>query len=209
MKIELTTTEMKVLIDLIKDGATFNEIKKVVDTKPELQNEVKIGEQIWSKHNLKVNRFRNGEPIPLVRNKEEWCKLKTAAYCISPSGSYLYNWYAVNDKRGLAPEGWHVPSDDEWTKLTDYLGGEEIAGANMKSSAPIWNGNNWSGFTALAAGYHSIIGNFGDAGNGGFWWSSSPHNNYAWNRRLSSNSDRAYRNYNDLRYGFSVRCIKD
>ena len=105
--------------------------------------EVKIGQQVWTTENLNVDKFRNGEIIPEAKTAAEWHKAgenKQAAWCYynndSSNGTKygkLYNWYAVNDPRGLAPKGWHIPSDQEWTDLTDYLGGDEQAGAKMKS----------------------------------------------------------------------------
>ena len=113
-------------------------------------NEVTIGTQVWMTKNLDVATFRNGDPIPQAKTSdEEWDKAyvdaEQPAWCyfdnLPRNGEKygkLYNWYAVNDPRGLAPEGWHVPSDAEWTQLTDYLGGREKAGAKMKSE------NGWS-----------------------------------------------------------------
>ena len=110
--------------------------------------DVKIGTQTWKQRNLDVSTYRNGDNIPQVEDKEEWANLTTGAWCyyennkdISSLGlgiGKLYNWYAVNDPRGVAPKGYHIPSDAEWTILTDYLGGQELAGAKMKSSGG-WN----------------------------------------------------------------------
>ena len=214
MKIELTLTEMMALIDLIKKEEVLTAIKQVVEheQKPQV-DEVQIGEQIWMKEDLKVTHFRNGEPIPLVKNNNEWSGLITAAYCITKKGNYLYNWYAANDPRGLAPEGWGVPTDEEWTKLTNYLGGKSLAGRHMKSSSsdtPSWNGSNSSGFSGLPGGYRCGTGSFSNVGNNGYWWSASPGGYGAWNRSLDSDddSDNVYRDDYDQRFGFSVRCIK-
>jgi uncharacterized protein (TIGR02145 family) len=110
---------------------------------PLLSQDITIGTQTWTSKNLDVSTFRNGEAIPEAKSKEEWKKAgdnKTAAFCYyeydSKNGKVygkLYNWYAVNDSRGLAPKGYHIPSDAEWTILTDFLGGEDIAGKKMKS----------------------------------------------------------------------------
>ena len=110
---------------------------------PVLSQDITIGTQTWTNKNLDVSTFRNGEAIPEAKSKEEWSKAgdnETAAFCYyeydSKNGKVygkLYNWYAVNDSRGLAPKGYHVPSDDEWTILTDFLGGSDIAGKKMKS----------------------------------------------------------------------------
>jgi len=95
--------------------------------------DVKIGTQIWSNKNLDVSTYRNGDPIPEVQDKTAWANLTTGAWCFGEYGK-LYNWYAVNDPRGLAPNGYHIPTDAEWTILTDYLGGEKIACKKMKST---------------------------------------------------------------------------
>jgi uncharacterized protein (TIGR02145 family) len=175
--------------------------------------EVKIGSQVWAKEDLKVMRFRNGDEIPVVQDQDSWASMTRAAMCINPdTGVYLYNWYAVNDKRGLAPEGWHIPSDEEWKKLTTYLGGENLAGKAMKSSpsdTPSWNGTNSSGFSALPGGTRGYNGYFGSVGNFGVWWSSSPSWDNAWYRNLGSGNDAVGRGSSPQEDGISVRCIKD
>lgn len=169
--------------------------------------EVKIGSQVWAKENLKVTNFRNGEPIPVVQDQNEWSKMSTAAMCFTPEGEALYNWYAVNDSRGLAPEGWHVPSDTEWQQLVDFLGGDMLAGKAMKAKK--FGGDNSSKFKALLSGLRYDDGSFYNVGSYAYFWSSSPYGSYAWHRLLYSDYDNVYRfNYN-LRYGFSVRCVRD
>ena len=172
-------------------------------------NTIKIGSQEWATEDLKVTKFRNGEDIPLVTDDEDWSQLTTAGYCITPKGSYLYNWYAVNDPRGLAPEGFHVPSDEEWTELIDALGGEKIAGVALKTEE--WGGTNSSGFSALPGGYRGYYaGYFNNEGNNGNWWSSSAYgSSSAWLRSLYSDYDDVSRSNFSLRYGFSVRCLKN
>lgn len=168
---------------------------------------VKIGSQEWATEDLKVTKFRNGEDIPLVENSREWVELDSAAYCITPDGHYLYNWYAVNDPRGLAPEGFHVPSDAEWTELTNHLGGEKVAGKKMKTST--WNGTNSSGFSALPAGNRDTNGYFSFLGDNGYWWSSSSNGGFAISRRLYSGLSIGPRYDNYPQDGFSVRCLKN
>ena len=187
---------------------------------------VTIGTQVWMTKNLDVSTFRNGDPIPEARTDEEWQKArenKQPAWCYyendpSNGAKYgkLYNWYAVNDSRGLAPAGYHVPSDVEWTKLTDFLGGEEVAGDKMKSKSD-WaengNGTNTSGFSGLPGGYRFKNGPFYYIGDFGYWWSSTEFNTTnAWGRSLSYGSGDVYRGYYKYygkEVGFSVRCIKD
>ena len=125
-------------------------LKESLERKKDDFKSVIIGEQEWMLENLNVAHFRNGEPIPEAKTNDEWERAgmeKTPAWCYyydnDPENGKkygkLYNWFAVNDPRGLAPEGWHVPCDNEWTRLTDYLGGEEIAGTKMKNTSG-WGG---------------------------------------------------------------------
>ena len=136
-----------------------------------------------------MDKFRNGDPIPEAKTEGEWKAYGDegeAAWCYYDNDpkygekyGKLYNWYAVNDPRGLAPKGWHIPTDAEWTELTDYLGGEKKAGAKMKSKKG-WghgnNGTNSSGFSGLPGGYRYygyFDGSFKNVGHFGLWWSSS------------------------------------
>jgi uncharacterized protein (TIGR02145 family) len=185
--------------------------------------EVEIGEQIWMSTNLNLDKFRNGDPIPEAKTAEEWKKAgdnKQPAWCYynfdSKNGEKygkLYNWYAVNDPRGLAPEGWHVPTDLEWTKLSNHLGGDTISGLKLKSEKG-WenngNGTNESGFNGLPSGFNansdSFFYNIGKDGN---WWSSTDGGeDYAWARYLSYNLNSIGRSYPNKDLGMSVRCLK-
>ena len=168
--------------------------------------EIKIGSQVWAKENLKVTNFRNGEPIPVVQDQNNWSKMSTAAMCFTPEGEALYNWYAVNDSRGLAPEGWHVPSDTEWQQLVDFLGGDMLAGKAMKAKK--FGGDNSSKFKASLSGLRYYDGSFDNVGSYAYFWSSSPNGSNAWYRILSSGNDDVNRFSNLLRSGFSVRCVR-
>jgi len=184
---------------------------------------VVIGDQIWSSKNLNVDTFRNGDPIPEAKTNEEWERAgdnKQPAWCYPDNDpangetyGKLYNWHAVNDPRGLAAEGWHIPSDDEWQILVDHLGGEDIAGTKMKSTSG-WkedgNGTNESGFTGLPGGYRLGDGPFGGVGRGGGWWSSTEDGtSSAWLRGLGCLSGSVGRFDYDKGRGFSVRCLSD
>jgi len=185
---------------------------------------VTIGTQQWMAENLNVGTFRNGEPIPEAKTKAEWeaaYKNEAAAWCYynnDPANGKkfgkLYNWYAVNDPRGLAPAGWHVPSDKEWTVLVSYLGGENVAGPKMKSSTE-WNGggigNNSSGFTGLPGGERLYEdAGFYSSGDIGFWWSSTKNDKWnAWYRALHYSYTIAGRDNGGMNTGFSVRCVKN
>ncbi len=153
-------------------------------TVPPTASEVRIGTQIWMTRNLNVSRYRNGDPIPQVQDPSAWAALTTGAWCYYENNTVngttygkLYNWYAVNDPRGLAPTGYHVPSDGEWTTLTTFLGGESVAGGKMKATT-LWNSpntgaTNSSGFTGLPGGIRNRFGSIFDIGFNGNWWSSS------------------------------------
>lgn len=188
---------------------------------------VDIGEQFWSPDNLDVAAFRNGDLIGEAKTYDEWkaagAKGKPA-WCfyendIGNGQSYgrLYNWYAVNDVRGLCPTGWHVPSNTEWTELTDYLGGEDTSGAGMKSTSgwtDDWgqngNGNNSSGFAGLPGGRRDSDGAFFGVGGEGNWWSSTESSEFsAKYQYLSIENGNAYWNFNPKSNGASVRCLMD
>lgn len=180
--------------------------------------------QSWMTKNLDVVTYRNGDSIPLVTNNTAWAALTTGAWCYynNDSATYaaiygkLYNWYAVNDPRGLAPEGWHVPTDFEWTTLENCLGGSSVAGGAMKEigtthwTTPNTEATNISGFTGLPGSYRSNNGTFGAIGITGIWWSSTEFiTAFAWDRILGYNNGLILRSNDNKRYGFSVRCIRD
>jgi uncharacterized protein (TIGR02145 family) len=185
-----------------------------------------ISDQEWQMKNLDVDRFRNGEPIPHALTAEEW---KAAGEREEPAWCYynndvengeiygkLYNWYAVNDSRGLAPEGWHIPTDDEWTTLTDYLGGEEFAGDKMKTigtsywAIPNNEASNESGFSALPGGYRNFDSSFNNIFTNAFFWSATEiHDNYPCYRYLYNNYSTVSRSYDKMSVGASVRCLRD
>jgi uncharacterized protein (TIGR02145 family) len=128
----------------------------------------------------------------------------------------LYNWYAVTDPRGLAPKGWHIPTDLEWTILTDYLGGAIVAGGKLKEvgttnwNSPNTNATNTSLFTGLPGGSRNYDGNYFGIGEYGYLWSSTENfSNHAWGRRLDYLGGSAVRDDYDKLFGFSVRCLRD
>jgi uncharacterized protein (TIGR02145 family) len=157
----------------------------VADVDGNIYKTVKIGEQIWMTENLNVSHFRNGDLIPQAKTTEEWIQAGTEnepAWCYYDNNpengrkyGKLYNWYAVSDPRGLAPENWTIPDNKEWEQVIDYLGGNKQAGTGMKSVTG-WNskgnGDNRSRFTALPGGGRVYNGIFSDIENAGIWWSS-------------------------------------
>jgi uncharacterized protein (TIGR02145 family) len=176
---------------------------------------VAIGDQCWFAENLRSDNYRSGAAIPGNLTDIQWTATTAGAQAVYKNdpkhlSTYgrLYNWYAVNDARGLCPSGWHVPSDEEWTVLTDGLGGEEVAGKKLKTSS--WGGTNASGFSALPGGDRlNDPGNFDDLGDFGFWWGSSPSGSGAWYRFLYSGFSSVDRYAYYVRGGFSVRCVRD
>ncbi len=192
----------------------------VTDIDGNVYNTVTIGTQCWMAENLKTTRYNDGSAIPTGLSDAAWQNTTSGAYAIynnDPSNNTtygkLYNWYAVNTGK-LAPAGWHVPTDAEWTTLTTYLGGTSVAGAAMKTTnlwlSPNTGATNSSGFTGLPAGNRYFNGSFYNFGGDGYFWSSmETTTTNAWGCILYYNSSNAYRNYRDKREGFSVRCIKD
>jgi uncharacterized protein (TIGR02145 family) len=186
---------------------------------------VKIGSQLWLVENLKTTRYNDGTPIPKVADFSSWASTSDDAYCwynndsttYKPAYGAMYNWYAV-DKGMLCPVGWHVPSDGEWTALTDFLGGLSAASGKLKESGTThWNSpnggsTNSSGFTALPGGYRSYTdGAFFSNGDNGSWWSSSTAPVFgAWMRAMTNYETTDVREISTyLEYGMSVRCLKD
>lgn len=173
---------------------------------------VAIGTQVWMAENLDVSHFRNGDPIPEVTTKADW----EAAYRNeAPAWSYyrndaaqgkkygrLYNWYAVNDPRGLAPQGWHVATDKEWQQLIAAVGGQNAAFAKLKSA---------SGFAALPGGerlYSDAA--FYKSGEIGFWWTATRADKFnAWYHAMHFGLSQVGRDNGGMNTGFSVRCVRD
>lgn len=207
-------------------------------------NTVLIGTQCWTKENLRVRRYNNGTAIQFDAiggsggSSSTWQNSTIGAHAIyahdsvsTPSNltkyGYLYNWYAAkgiytngtilpNDTLNICPSGWHVPTDAEWTTLTDELGGESAAGGMMKSKGTsYWNSpntgaTNESGFSALPGGYRYSDGSFSNIRNNAYFWSASELNSTnALNRDLNYSNSNVNRTNNAKSVGYSVRCIKD
>ena len=184
---------------------------------------VKIESQEWMTRNLNVDKFRNGDLIDLVSSFEDWrcaAENKKPVCCFynfnqgyESKYGRLYNWYAVSDSRILAPDGTHIPSDEEWNLLTDNLGGTNFAGNKLKCTSEHEQrstGNNESGFSGLLGGYLSSFEGFYHVGGNGYWWSrDEADNESAWRRALVSFDSSIYKTKHYKHSGLSIRCLKD
>jgi len=212
------------------------EIPSIKDIDGNIYNTLQIGTQCWTSENLRVTKYKDGTPIPLDESGgtegngtgQTWSSKRTGlrtVYGHNPSNlsayGYIYNWYAISEAKGLCPSGWHIPSDLELTSLTNYLGGETVAGGKMKSvgttywEAPNAGATNESGFSALPGGYRGVDGSFRDLANSAFIWTTFNSNiSYGEYRILSHNKSTYSYRYGAPDYGYkgigaSVRCIKD
>jgi uncharacterized protein (TIGR02145 family) len=191
-----------------------------------------FGKQVWMTKNLNVTTFRNGDPIPQAKTDEDWLKAgenKQPAWCYYENDSALgniygklYNWYAINDSRILAPVGWHVPSQMEWITLINYTGGEKFAGIHLKSNNNLKYSNEKkeSYFNGILGGYRGYEGFDIESGipkagfigirEFGLWWCSNEFNparsSYM---SLHKEDDEAFIDAEYRWKGLSVRCIKD
>ena len=202
----------------------------MTDQEGNVYKTIVIGTQEWMAENLNTSVYRNGDAIPTGLSNIEWestINTQQGAWAYyNNDASYscpygkLYNWYACADARQLCPVGWHVPNDAEWTVLTDFLGGEAIAGGEMKTTGTIeaatglWlspntGATNSSGFSGAPGGYRNVV--YIGIGFNGYWWSSSElDTDVAWSRYLFYGNDDAFQNYYGTKqWGFSVRCLKD
>jgi uncharacterized protein (TIGR02145 family) len=197
----------------------------VVDIDGNVYPVVTIGSQKWMAGNLKVTRYNDGTPIPMVTGATEWNQTEDPAYCWydnnednkHPYGA-IYNWFAASQPN-ICPEGWHVPSDEEWTTLTTYLGGEAEAGGKLKEMGTIhWTqpntgATNETGFTALPGGWRfNNDGLFKELNDTGRWWTSTGHEIYgsaAWYRQMKFNGRNVFRHNLLKGHGYCIRCMKD
>lgn len=185
---------------------------------------VTVGTQVWSAKSLNVDKYRNGDEIPQVQDRTQWENLTTGAWCYYENNSAngavygkLYNWYAVMDPRGIAPTGYHVPSEQEWLDLSTFLGDETFRGGKMKETgtthwaSPNTAATNSSGFTGLPGGYlFSYDSTFYGIGESGYWWSSTENeSNTAVSLGLYHDNGIAGFYVAGKTDGFSVRFLKD
>jgi len=203
-----------------KDSDSNNSVK---DIEGNVYHIVKIGTQVWMMENLKTTKYNDGTSIPMITDATAWENLNSAGFCwydndsIANKNTYgaLYNWNAVNNGK-LAPAGWHIASDADWTTLTTYLGGDSVAGGKLKEKGtshwqlPNTRATNESDFTAIPGGYRHMDGEFFEIGQSGNWWSSTNANtDNAYFRGMAYNYYYISRNVYNKQFGFSVRCVMD
>ena len=211
-------------LDVDTSSITFNldlTYEEISDIEGNVYKTIQIGDQIWMAQNLAVAQYNDGEEIPLVTATTEWYELESGAYSwyggTETRYGALYNWYAVSSDK-LCPAGWRVPTDDDWTILTDYLDGVEVAGGKLKEAGSVhWTvpnvgASNSSGFTALPGGYRSSGGGYNNSKRLGYWWTSSsnplfPDDGNA--RSLNYSYAEIDKVILNKRIGASVRCIKE
>ena len=207
--------------------AVFNPDKNygtMTDIDGNLYKTIEIGDQIWMAENLRVTRYRNGDTLPNVTDNTEWNGLTTGACCnynnttdLDSIATYgrLYNWYAVADSRGLAPEGWRVANVFDWTLLIEYLGGDTVASNKMKEAGNThwkdpYESDNSSGFTALPGGQRYLSEEYSGIGFYNMLWTSSEYNStsagFLYLYFFSSNVNKGI---NYKQNGYSIRLIKE
>jgi uncharacterized protein (TIGR02145 family) len=203
--------------------ATKGETGSVSDVDGNTYSTIEIGSQTWMAENLKTTKFNDGTAIPMITNNAAWQALSSPGFCWynHDSASYdatygvLFNWYTVNTSK-LCPNGWHVPTEAEWTVLTDFHGGEGVAGGKLKEAGlvhwldPNTDATNETGFTALPGGYRTPDRGFGGIGVDGSWWSSSEMDTgIGFIRYLYNDNSRLDSGGYEKSFGLSVRCLKD
>lgn len=204
---------------------------KVVDIDGNIYYAVTIGNQTWLNKNLNVTHYRNNDPIPYVTDNSLWSGLSYGAYSEWDNSIFyqtayglLYNWYAINDTRGVCPTGWHVPTDAEWYTLENYIDptvndplsvnwrGTNVGTKLKATTGWIDNGSGTDeyGFSGLPGGYRKYDGTYWFLGHYAYWWTSDENSSTeAWKRSIFNEDYTSNRNANAKTCGFSIRCIKD
>jgi uncharacterized protein (TIGR02145 family) len=212
-----------ILIRLNEKKDIDSEHIDIADIDGNVYTSVTIGKQVWLKENLRTTRFNDSTSILNVKENILWAEMKSSAYCWYDNDSNgnkskygaLYNWFAVKSGK-LCPIGWHVPSDNEWATLIDFLGGDSIAGGKIKEAGTSLRKNkkrttNESGFKAILSGFRYIDGIFYDEGKTATWWTTTEISDInALSRLVSYGGEYIYRiDYYSKNHGFSVRCVRD
>jgi uncharacterized protein (TIGR02145 family) len=206
------------------DGTVPNDLVKTIIHQNEFAvPTVTIGTQVWMKYNLNVTKYRNGDAIPNVSDAATWSNLTTGASCYynndishSLSDGSLYNCYAVNDSRGLAPAGFHVATAADWNTLINYAGGANVAGGKLKDAgfahwmSPNTGATDQYGFTAYPGGYREANGVYDGCNYNGNWWTTKDNlNGTAGYIYMHNNTTAATSSDFSKKAGFTVRCVKD
>ncbi len=211
-----------------KKNNNDNEVLQCRDVDGNLYDTVSLCNKVWTTENLKVSHYRNGDAIPQVQDNLQWENLTTGAWCWYNNDSVnfskygkLYNWYAVNDPRGLAPAGWHVPTENDWVALANCLGGEAVAGGKIKTrgtiqaSTGIWETPNVtvdpdSHLKGLPGGYRDGPGSFIGLGSYNYWWTSTQQDAGTARMQVVINFvSNLNKGFFGKHYGFYVRCVND
>ena len=206
-----------------KDDTT---VTPVTDIDGNVYHTITIGNQVWMVENLKTTRYNDGTAITLISDSAVWVNLVytgTPGYCwykndaVKYKSTYgaIYNWYAVNTGK-LAPAGWRIPTDADWTTLATFLGGDSLAGNKLKEQgtyhwAPLNIGaDNSSGFSALPGGVRLYDASFNGISQVGYWWSvTASDSGSAWTRELNCSNSKMNRENYGKTLGCYVRCIKN
>jgi uncharacterized protein (TIGR02145 family) len=176
-----------------------------------------IGNQEWFEDNLRTIKYSNGQQIAHISDSIVWSKWEEGAFVYYKHDTrhgILYNWYTVNDARGICPIGWKVPSNSDWDTLITFLGGNRVAGGKLKArlhwADPNTGATNAVGFHALPKGCYGINGSFNGIGRNAYWWSSSENGELsAWGREIGFNEVDVFVGHGDKRDGLSIRCLKE
>ncbi len=208
------------------------ETSTVTDIDGRVYKTVKIGNQWWMAENLAVTRLNNGSPLTFVdisSPDSTWASVTGAAYTTLNNGQYgnLYNYAAIENLENIAPEGWHIPTDEEWKEMEHEIGmaQEEVEalgwrGVNEANKLTALNAIGWPanavlfgtdeyGFNGRPGGCRSFSGITNFQANLAFWWTASTNNNEAWYRYIDANQTRVFRQYTHKGYGMSIRCVKN
>ena len=196
---------------------------------------VKIGNQWWMAEDLRVTTFASSDAIPQITDNEEWANTSQPAFCVYNNGAMgnglLYNFYVIGSGQEIAPAGWHVPADEDWKALEEYLGmdaneldknnwrgtdeGDQLKAESTSTSGwasyeNVW-GNNSTGFSAAGGSCRVFSGEWGfpQTGHTGFWWTSTSSDGYGWYRYLDYKKSGIFRYAGHPNYGFSIRCVKN
>jgi uncharacterized protein (TIGR02145 family) len=211
-----TTTNPGKSIISFNSGLTYG---SVTDADNNVYKTIIIGTQTWMAENLKTTRFNDGTDITFTPDATDWAGLSIAGYCWYNNDSVaygaLYNWYTAS-KSNICPSGWHVPTDEDWTILSNFVGGENVAGEKLKEPGTThWlttdiSTANEAGFTALPGGYRFAEGTYGNIRRYGYWWSSTESSaSQAFCMNILSTDSNFNRTSSSKNSGFSVRCLKD